>query len=255
MDSRAAKHNDIAALYDRMRPGYPKAMYRKLKRSAKLTADSRILEIGCGTGQATRDLIKISPHITCVEPGSELLKMTRAHYPNLTFVRSTFEDFSSDDQFDLIFSASAWYWIDQKIGFRHSSDLLTSQGHLAIAYNYFVETDPDSFLNHAQPIFARYNTIIGLVTADQIVIDKLEMEHHGFHVVAEYMQDWQQTYSTDEYIDLRNTFVAHQHMPESDRLNLERDLRKLAESDYNGQIALNYRTVLFVAEKSNQKIR
>jgi trans-aconitate methyltransferase len=249
MDPRAKKHNEVAELYDRMRPGYPKAIFRELRRAAKLNATSRILEVGAGTGQATRDLIKISPHITCVEPGSELVRIAKANLPSLNFAQSTFEDFVSTTQFDCIFSATAWHWVDRKAGYPHARDLLSDHGHLAIVNNYHVETDPEAFLNRAQPIFASFNTIIGLITPDQIVNEKLEIEGQYFHVVAEFEQAWRQTYTIDGYIALRNTYAAHQWMHKDDRQNLEHELRQLCESEFNGQVTQNYRAVLFVATK------
>jgi SAM-dependent methyltransferase len=249
MDPRAEKHDEIAELYDRMRPGYPKAIFQKLQRAANLGSNSRILEVGAGTGQATRDLIKISPHVSCIEPGGRLLKVAKSNLPSVNFIKSTFEDFVDTELFDCIFSATAWHWIDPKVGNRHAYELLSSNGHLAIANNYHVETDPNAFLNRAQPIFASFGTIIGLVTPDQIVADKLEIEGEYFHVIAELEEAWKQTYTIDEYIALRNTYAAHRWMREQDRMDLEKKLRELGEAEFNGQVTQSYRSVLFVAEK------
>jgi trans-aconitate methyltransferase len=247
MDERAKKHNDVAQLYDRMRPAYPKEMFEKLQQSANLTANSRILEVGAGTGQATVDLAKITPRIVSLEPGSELVRIARAKVPGVNFVQSTFEDFVSEEPFDCIFSAAAWHWVDPTVAYRHASESLTAHGYLAIANNFLVETDPNAFLNRAQPIFAKFNTLIGLVTPDQIVAEKLNLESQKFQVVSEHLQPWQHTYTIDEYIALRRTFAAHQWMHENDRKHLERELRQLCESEFNGQVTQSYRAVLFVA--------
>src|SRR5207253_3422274 len=42
--------------YDRMRPGYLRAVFEELAEFGQLGPGSRILEIGCGTGQATLPL-------------------------------------------------------------------------------------------------------------------------------------------------------------------------------------------------------
>jgi len=249
MDPRAEKHNDIAELYDRMRPGYSKEMFKELRQAAHLISTSRLLEIGAGTGQATQELVKISSHVTALEPGPELMSIAKKKVTRANFVQSTFENFTSDEPFDCIFSASAWHWVDFTVGYKHARELLSDHGYLAIASHYFVEPDPNAFLNRAQPIFARFNTLIGLATADQIVAEKLNIESRDFHVVADYQLAWQQTYSTDEYIALRNTFAAHQWMNERSRKGLERELRQLCESEYNGQVTISYRTALFVAAK------
>lgn len=73
MQSKANTFNEDARLYDKMRPGYPDAIFTELQQGTGLKGDNKILEVGCGTGQATKNLIKISRNITCIDPGKNLL--------------------------------------------------------------------------------------------------------------------------------------------------------------------------------------
>jgi SAM-dependent methyltransferase len=45
--------DEAPELYDRVRPGYPEAVFEDLTTLARLRPGSRVLELGCGTGQAT----------------------------------------------------------------------------------------------------------------------------------------------------------------------------------------------------------
>jgi ubiquinone/menaquinone biosynthesis C-methylase UbiE len=45
--------DEDAELYDRARPGYPTELYDDLAELAGVRTGSRVLEVGCGTGQAT----------------------------------------------------------------------------------------------------------------------------------------------------------------------------------------------------------
>src|ERR1700692_2052696 len=110
--NRAISFKKNAQLYDKVRPSYPKYWISDMQKSTKLNNKSKILEVGSGTGIATSDLLKISKHITCLDPAKEMLEIAKGKFPNLTFVKSTFEDFDSGELYDLIISAMAWHWID-----------------------------------------------------------------------------------------------------------------------------------------------
>ena len=45
--------NNVAELYDEVRPGYPEALIEDALTLSEIPPDGRILEIGCGTGKAT----------------------------------------------------------------------------------------------------------------------------------------------------------------------------------------------------------
>ena len=45
---------EVPALYDRIRPGYPDELFADLVTFARMDRRSSVLEVGCGTGQATR---------------------------------------------------------------------------------------------------------------------------------------------------------------------------------------------------------
>ena len=72
--------NQVAELYDSARPGYPGALFDDILSYANLPQNARILEVGCGTGQATLPLARRGYAIDCIEPGSA----TGRHRPRQT---------------------------------------------------------------------------------------------------------------------------------------------------------------------------
>ena len=62
--------DSVTADYDRWRPDYPAALYRDLLALCPLNEASRALEIGIGTGQATRPILETGCAVTAVEPGA-----------------------------------------------------------------------------------------------------------------------------------------------------------------------------------------
>ena len=84
----------VAALYDAARPDYPEALFNEIAAAAGLGEDNAVLEIGCGTGQATRRLAARGFQIVALDPGPELIRIARdrlAKYSNIEFVNATFE--------------------------------------------------------------------------------------------------------------------------------------------------------------------
>jgi trans-aconitate methyltransferase len=254
MQPRAKTFNEDAELYDRMRPGYPEVIFKQLQKSAGLSQTSRVLEVGCGTGQATKSLINFTRNITCLEPGKALLRVAKQNLPDLEFANTTFEAFKTRQNFDCIFSATAWHWVDPQIGYLHARELLSNLGCLAVLRNYHVETNPDAFLNQAQFIFAKYSGSSkkpDLTSRDQIDSARKDMENNYFHLVGEYECPWQQTYSIDDYIALRNTYSPHRSMDTAARTALENELRTFANSSFDGRVSQSYSAILFVSKKKD----
>ncbi len=137
--SAAAVFDRIAGLYDQARPGYPPEAVTDLVRICGVGSSSRVLEIGCGTGQLTRDLAPNGARIVCVEVGSSLADAARANlgrWPNVEVVTTRFEDLDvPTSSFDLVVSATAFHWVDPEVSYAKAAALLDEQGKLALLTN------------------------------------------------------------------------------------------------------------------------
>ena len=86
--------NEVPELYDRVRPGYPDELFTDLAAVTGLSRTSAVLEVGSGTGQATRSLAAIGGAVTGIEPGEGMAALARerlAAFDNVTIETSTFE--------------------------------------------------------------------------------------------------------------------------------------------------------------------
>ncbi|WP_307841232.1 class I SAM-dependent methyltransferase [Streptomyces endocoffeicus] len=134
--------NEVAEVYDRVRPGYPDELFADLVAITGMDERSSVLEVGCGTGQATRSLAALGCSVTAVEPGREMAALARrrlATFPNVDVETSTFEEW--DDRgarFDALVVASSWHWVDPSIGRRRAHDVLRPGGRLALLGNVVV---------------------------------------------------------------------------------------------------------------------
>src|SRR4051812_42004360 len=87
--------NEVPELYDRVRPGYPDELFADLVTVTRMDEGSSVLEVGCGTGQATRSLAALGCAVTAIEPGAEMAALARertAACRNVNVETSTFEE-------------------------------------------------------------------------------------------------------------------------------------------------------------------
>ena len=74
---KRATFDEIAEHYLRGRPPYLPFVIDDVVELSGLGPGSRIVEIGCGTGQATAGLAERGIDVTCVELGSRLAEVAR----------------------------------------------------------------------------------------------------------------------------------------------------------------------------------
>lgn len=107
-----------------------------------------MLEIGCGSGQLTRSLVARGLHVTAVEPGTKLIALARQNLEGagaVEFVNAQFEDaVLPRAQFQAVFCASAFHWIDPQVSWQKAADVLVPGGTLALVqYCGLEEPRPD----------------------------------------------------------------------------------------------------------------
>ena len=93
MEQRFA-FDQIANVYKAARPDYPEALIEDVVSYAGLRPNDKILEVGCGTGQATKSFAKRNFSILAIDPGPEMLRGAReslAGFSDVGFLETTFE--------------------------------------------------------------------------------------------------------------------------------------------------------------------
>src|SRR5687767_13722173 len=120
--------DEDAERYDRARPGYPSSIFDDLAELAGIGPGCRVLEIGCGTGQATVPLAERGCEVVAVELGTELAEVARrnlARFPDVQVVNAAFERWPlPPEPFDVVLSATAFHWIDPTVRVVKSADAL-----------------------------------------------------------------------------------------------------------------------------------
>ncbi|MFF4360338.1 methyltransferase domain-containing protein [Streptomyces sp. NPDC001604] len=128
--------NEVAELYDRVRPGYPDELFADLVAITGMDERSSVLEVGCGSGQATRSLAALGCSVTAVEPGAELAALARrrvASFPDVEVETSRFEEWDDRGRrFDALVAASSWHWVDPSVGWRRAHEVVSPGGWMAL---------------------------------------------------------------------------------------------------------------------------
>ena len=134
--------NEVPELYDRVRPGYPDELFADLVAITGMDERASVLEVGCGTGQATRSLAALGCTVTAIEPGADMAALARrrlAAFRNVEVEASTFEEWDDRGRhFDVLVAASSWHWVDPSIGWQRAHDVLRPAGWAALLGNVVV---------------------------------------------------------------------------------------------------------------------
>lgn len=130
---RGRVFGEVAELYDAGRPGYADALVSEVLSYAGL-GDRAAVEVGAGTGKATRLFAQRGVHVTALEPDAGMagvLARVTGGLPVRT-VATTFEGFGTTARFDVVCAAAAWHWTDPATRWSRAAGLLAPGGVLAL---------------------------------------------------------------------------------------------------------------------------
>ena len=246
----------IAELYDASRPVYPDALIEQASLTASLRPGDPVLEVGCGTGKATRPFARRGFRVVALEPGANLLNVARrslAEFPNIEFISATFEDWPLEPaRFKLIFAAQSYHWISPDVQFSKAALALAPGGVLAVFANTVMPLD-SPLGDEIERIYAR--TAPGLIGNEfarnwylaggglSQLFDALPEPlgapaHHGYA--------WSRSYTAEAYTQFLCTQSNHQMLPAAQREDL---LSQIGEAVVarGGTIVLPFETHLFTA--------
>ena len=212
--------NRVAALYDKMRPDYPSALYADICSYKTITNTSTALEIGIGTGQATRPFLDTGCTLTAVELGDNLSAFVAekfSSYPNFSVITASFPNVSlPDDSFDLIYSATAFHWIPEEAGYTKVFSLLKSGGIFARFSNHPAPAKDNEPLHAAlQKIYAEDKTMSPHSpnsSRPPEAIAQIPLKY-GFTDTKLHLYHRTRTFTSTEYIDLLHTYSDHNSRP------------------------------------------
>jgi SAM-dependent methyltransferase len=131
MTERALSFGSVASAYERFRPGYPEELVDQVLAYAGRPVHTA-LEIGAGTGKATRMFAGRGVAVTATDPDPAMLAELRKHVPEtVVTVQAAFEDLALTSTFDLVFAAAALHWTNPEHRWTRVAAMLRANGTFA----------------------------------------------------------------------------------------------------------------------------
>jgi SAM-dependent methyltransferase len=241
-DPRRSFGNAVDA-YHQIRPSYPAAMFDDL--FGLLPEHPHIVEVGPGTGQATRDLLArgASVHAVEISPAmaAKLQQVLASNHLRITV--GDFEEVPVQElEADAVFSATAYHWITPPAQTDRPARILRPGGVAAIVdLNQVDSPDDHGFFAAAQPIYDRYGEHhTGPPSPRRGEVDPPIRERFTndarFADVEVRCYDWNQTYSAAEYRTLMQSYSGTQMMEPGPRQGLLDDMETFVRERFDDRV-------------------
>lgn len=244
--------------YEYARPKYPREIYDAICQFSKIKAGADILEVGAGTGQATELFVDGDYCLDLLEVSEEQVDFLKCKYKsnsNVCVQQEYFEQYENDKKYDLIYSATAFHWIDSQIGYPKAWNMLKPGGTMAV----FWQMSSVTYMNHG--IFQGLNKIKQKYMPNeplgydengiQKVREKriMQIQSGGFFRNPEYRDyQWTDVYDADRYTALINTYSSTQLLEEEVRKTYLEEIREYIEQN-GGIVEMPQRVCLYMVRK------
>ena len=235
----------VASTYEKLRPGYVDALYRDILAYRPLDASSCAVEVGIGGGQATEPILQTGCAVTAVEPGANFCALCRekfAAYPKFSAVNGKFEDIDlPPESCDLVYSASAFHWVPEEIGYRKVYDILKPGGAFARFANHpFKDKGRPGMHEALQAVYAVYmpGSLVPNEYSEEAARARGEIAlKYGFTDIQHHLYHRTRDFTAEEYVQLLGTYSDHIAIEEKTRGRFFREIEQ-AINDLGGVITI-----------------
>jgi SAM-dependent methyltransferase len=250
----------FADLYDRRRPGYPGALIEALFDYCRAAPGDAALEIGAGTGQATRAVAARGVRVTAIEPSPELAEIADRNFAiaglSAETVVTTFEEaVLPEAAYRLIYAATSWHWLDPATRFGRAEYAIAPDGTLAVLWTWprwrATELRPqlDAVYENSGAPLAEMGPMYQGEPDPGALAREWSREIERSTVFGEptgTVARWSVNYGSRAYADLLGTYGDHIALEPAIRDRLLDGIGAVVEAA-GGMIALEYVTLLLMA--------
>jgi SAM-dependent methyltransferase len=248
------------ATYDSARPGHAGRVYEVLEERCGLRTGSRVLEIGPGTGQATRRLLDLGADpLVAIEPDPALADYLRDSLGDRVDVRrTTLEDAELDPNwFELGAAASCFHWVEESKGLAKVASSLRPGGWWAMWWTLFGEgRRKDAFMRAVDPLLQDLPSSPSSGWSSKRPAFALDVEARsaalaraGFTAVEHEVAGWPAEWDSAGIRALYSTFSPIRKLDDSSRERLLDEIETIAERDFGGRVRRTLTTSLYTARK------
>lgn len=237
--------NSEAEIYEKMRPGYVPELYQDIFKYIPIDSSSNAVEIGIGGGQATLPVLKTGCKVTAVEYGDNLAELCRhkfKEFPNFSVITNKFENYGGGSNWcDFIYSASAFHWIPEEIGYTKVYEMLKSGGAFARFANHpYKDKGREEIHEALQKIYSVY--MPGSLGAKEYGEDSARQlaeiaRKYGFTDISYKLYHRTRSFTSKEYTLLLSTYSDHIAIEKNTRLKFFSEIEN-AIDHFGGRITI-----------------
>ncbi|MGH7247848.1 MAG: class I SAM-dependent methyltransferase, partial [Pseudomonadota bacterium] len=127
-----------AEYYARHRPKYPRAVFDFIEERFRLDQTCRILDLGCGTGNASIPLAPAVAEVVAMDPDPEMIRVGRqsaqsVRTRNIKWLQAGSMDLSPAlGAFRLVLMGQSFHWMDRDQVLRDLYEIVEDGGGLAL---------------------------------------------------------------------------------------------------------------------------
>ena len=246
--------------YDRARPGHPERVYEILVDRCGLGPGTSVVEVGPGTGQATRRLLELgAAPLVAVEPNAELARYLAGSFGDRVDIRVTaLEDADLPaSSFDLAAAASSFHWIDPTLGLEVLFRALGPDAWIALWWTGFGDRDrPDPFHDAtAQLLVNMPKSPVGSHRAGRMPSDGGDpmwltaLADACFEDGAYERIPWSKTFDASRIREIFSTFSPFLSVDDRTRTELLDALERIALTDFDDRVEKPLVTAVYTARK------
>lgn len=242
--------DQIPEEFDKYRPRYCDELFQKISSVCDLNSDKSVLEIGPGTGQATRPILETGCDYTAIELGenfTSFMKEKFSSYPNFKIINDDFETYPfEDNRYDLVFSAASIQWIPEEIAFPKVFDMLKPGGFLAMFMTRSDEKSANEELYQAmEQVYKEYFHVRRRYTCQ---LEYKNAKKYGFEDYGYYEWKKERVLTSEEYISYSSTHCEHITLEEPYRSAFYTGIKE-AMMEYGDRIKILDTIPLYLMQK------
>ena len=175
--------------------------------------------------------------------------------PRVTVKKDYFEQYETEKKYDLIYSATAFHWVDSSVGYPKAWEMLKPGGTFAVFWHMssvtYYEGGIFDGLNVLKKKYLPQESLgfdeDGILKVKERRIAQIQSGGcFGEPEVFEYR--WSDTYDADRYVTLLNTYSGTQTLSEEKRRMYLEEVREFINAN-GGKVELPQHVMLYLVRK------
>ncbi|MDB5258953.1 MAG: SAM-dependent methyltransferase [Candidatus Taylorbacteria bacterium] len=243
------QRNNFGALsseYESARRGYPAEVYEYLKSLTK-EENPRTLDLGCGTGLATRELKEFGFDVIGADKDAKMIEVAKKTNPEIEYVVAPADNLPFEPEtFDVITAFTAFHWFANEQYVEKFKKLLKPGGV------FFAALKDNRVDDRMKAAHEQYREIVKKYAGPQYNSAKNYdpeplLKKCGFGNVEEEDFQYDEWYTVDGVIKLIQSYSFWNIVPEEKRPEMVRELRELYGNNLINGLVLKPRVIDVVA--------